>query len=83
MVSTNDVFLDPQENGNSHANGNSHGPSTVSDSDDPLSMESNDPDAQRDDSLVPQSNDEASSGASLVSLPEHHDPVIDHSLLGS
>ncbi|QNI85664.1 cell wall protein/ swmB family [Synechococcus sp. PROS-7-1] len=83
VVSTNDVFLDPQENDNSHANGNSHGPSTVSDSDDPLSMESNDPDAQRDDSLVPQSNDEASSGASLVSLPEHHDPVIDHSLLGS
>ncbi|QNI44622.1 cell wall protein/ swmB family [Synechococcus sp. WH 8101] len=83
VVEAVDVFLDPQENGNSHANGNSHGPSTASDHHDPLDMEGKDHDGQGDAPLSPPSAEDGSAGDSLIPTPEHHDPVLDHSLLGS
>ena len=83
VVEAVDVFLDPQENGNSHANGNSHGPSTASDHHDPLDMDGKDHDGQGDAPLSPPSAEDGSAGDSLIPTPEHHDPVLDHSLLGS
>ena len=83
VVETVDVFLDPQENDNGHGNSNSHGPSTASDDHDPLDTERKNDNDQGDDPLSPPSSEDGSAGDSLIPTPQHHDPVFDHSLLGS